>query len=225
MSRIRRLMTGIAFGVAVAAGLAVGPAGGVGGPAMAAAEDPGLEQLAADAVIEECHISRAKAIEILRVQERSVGFGEQLRRRRPAVVGAYYGACRPGLIVQVLRRTPLAPLRRLARKHGVAKWTRFQRVRFTHRQTYRAQRVIDARLEALAGRCLVSTYQDTPGNGVGIDLSNDATPADVALVREAIGLTKVRVKLTRADGSLCLTVVPAVAKARVPGFAGVDPLA
>lgn len=148
--------------------------------------------VAADAVIEECHIGRAEAIEILRVQERSFGFREQ-RRRRPAVVGAYYAPCRPGLIVQVLRRTRVAPLRRLARTHGVAKWTRFQRVRFTHRQTYRAQRVIDARLEPLFERCLVSTYQDTPGNGVGLELSNDATPADIALVREAIGLTKVPV--------------------------------
>lgn len=206
-------------------GLALGPVGGAIGPAVAVAEDPGLEQLAADAVIEECHISRAEAIEILRVQERSVGFGEQLRRRRPAVVGSYYAPCRPGLIVQVRRRTRVAPLRRLARKHGVAKWTRFQRVRFTHRQTYRAQRVIDARLEALAERCLVSTYQDTPSNGVGLDLSRDATPADIALVREAIGLTKVSVKLTRSVGSLCFTVVPAVGKDPVPVSAGARPVA
>lgn len=218
MSRIRRRMTGA--GVALAAGLTLGRVGGVIGPAVAAAEDPGLEQIAADAVIAECRIGRAEAIQILRVQERSIGFGEELRRRRPAVVGAYYAPCRPGLIVQVLRRTRVAPLRRLARTHGVAKWTRFQRVRFTHRQTYRAQRAIDARLEPLFGRCLVATYQDTPNNGVGLDLSRDATPADIALVREAIGLTKVPVKLTRADGSLCLTVVQAVGKDPVPVSAG-----
>lgn len=198
-------MTGFVAGAAMAAGLSLGPVGapGIVGSASAYEEDPLLQEIAADSVMEDCKVSRARAMTILRVQDRGIEFDQRAAKRR-GVVELYYHGCRPGLVVQVLPGTPRAPLRRLARRYRIERWVSFQRVRFTVRQITRAQRRISDRLEPLFGRCLLIVGRDTQNNGVGIELSRDATPDDVTLVRDAIKASKVPVKLTRLPGSLCV---------------------
>lgn len=205
MSRIRRRMAGIVVCAAMVVGMALGPAGapGTAGTASAYEEDPLVQEIAAESVMEDCRVSRAQAMTILRVQDRSDAFVERVEKR-PGVVTVYYRSCRPGMVVQVLRGTPRAPLRKLAERYRMARWMSFQSVRFTLRETYRAQREISRRIEPLFGRCLVTTSQDTRRNGVKVTLSTDAKPADVALVRRAIKTSMVPVKLIRARGSLCL---------------------
>lgn len=201
------LFTPIAFAADRPDGFAADRSTGSGAAAVVRAEDPLVEELAADYVVEECRVTRRRALQILRVQDRSQAMDDPLRRLRPGVVTSYHPSCRPGMIVQVLRGTPRGPIRALARRHGIEKWLRFQLVRHTLRETYRAQRAISARLEGLSGRCLASTAQDTPGNGVSIELSTDATKADVALVRRAMRASPVPVSLTRLRGSLCVTLL------------------
>src|SRR5690349_5231700 len=120
MSRIRRRMAGVVVGVATAAGLALGPVGaaGVVGTGSAYEEDPVREEIAAESVMNDCKVSRARALTILRVQGRGDEFDRRVTKQR-GVVELYYHSCRPGLVVQVLPGTRRAPLRRLARRYRI----------------------------------------------------------------------------------------------------------
>lgn len=158
--------------------------------------------MAVDYVVDECKISRKRARLLLRVQDRGEAAIARMRGRR-GVVSFSFRECRPGLVVQTLAGTRRAPLRKIARRYRIARWTSFVTVKHTLKEIHRAQRVIGAKLDDLFTRCLLTTAEDTVGNGVSIELSTDATADDLARVQQAIAESPVPVVLTRPSGSLC----------------------
>lgn len=158
--------------------------------------------MAVEYVVDECKISRKRARLMLRVQDRSDAAIERMRGR-PGVVTFYLRRCRPGLVVQTLPGTRRAPLRTIVRRYRIARWTSFVTVEHTLKEIRRAQRVIGRKLDDLFTRCLLTTAEDTVGNGVSIELSTDATADDLARVQRAIAESPVPVRLERLPGSLC----------------------
>lgn len=200
--------SGPAFSGLTAVGLrpaAVAPLGRSGSVPFAAtvrAEPPEVDEMAVGYVVDECKVSRKQARLILRVQDRSDAVIKRTKAHR-GVVTFYLRECRPGLVVQILRGTRRAPLRKIARRYRMARWTSFVTVEHTLKEIHRAQRAIGRKLDDLFTRCLLTTAEDTVGNGVSIELSTDATADDLARVRRAIAESPVPVELERRPGSLC----------------------
>ncbi len=186
--------------LAMTAGLALTATGAVVAPAGAA--EPAVSEAAVRNVLDDCRISRSRAREVALVRTRWYDLERPLGRRS-GVVTSFARRCRPKIVVQVLYGQRLTALRQLLRRHRVARWTRFQRVRFTLAQLAGAENAIGERVKDLIFDCLVMPEIDFERNGVRILVSKETSREGVAMVRRSAAASRVPTWIERVDATFC----------------------